>query len=362
LKIRPLFIAAFGFFLCATGLCVPAFVAGRTGLGGLFLAAPADIHAPEPDVQRIERFCEEQFPLSYEIPGPGKAAVFGAESAVTIIGTNSHYPRILGLPMAEGSFFSDQAGKGGRRHAVLNGKAAFDLFGTSRAAGSRLKLQGEIWIVTGIINDGEDESPRVYVPSPAGGGRAPFLLAHGDAGAGHIRDSLKSLGIYDSGFNFFDFGAELRFLRERAAVALALLLCLLPAFLIPRAAEKWGAAFSRLRRELKRRYFSELFRSGGLPLKFFASILALPACAGAILFILSRVVSVCLFWRDLPSLGSLDRRVRFPGVAVLQACETASGILFRLFLVSLAIVLVFYLSRSRLFRKNSAKCKEKLMR
>ena len=53
MKIRPLTIAVLGSFLCGAGLCVPAFIAGRTGLGDLFLAVPADMHAPEIDVQKI---------------------------------------------------------------------------------------------------------------------------------------------------------------------------------------------------------------------------------------------------------------------------------------------------------------------
>jgi hypothetical protein len=47
------------------------------------------------------------------------------------------YQILWAYSMAEGAFFSKQAWKGGEQHAVLNGKAAFDLFGSIRAAGSR---------------------------------------------------------------------------------------------------------------------------------------------------------------------------------------------------------------------------------
>jgi hypothetical protein len=346
----PLMIAVLGSFFCGAGLCVPAFIAGKTGLGDLFLAVPADMHAPEIDVQKIERFCDEYFPLTYEIPGPGKAVVLGAEYPVTLIGTNSHYPRILAYPMTEGSFFSKPAWKSGERYAVLNGKAAFDLFGSSRAAGSPLKIQGEIRIVTGVINDGDDENRRIYVPSsasPARGGNAAFLLARTNAAGGidasYIRDSLKSLGVYDSGFDFFDPGAEIRFFWGRAAAALMLLSCLLPAFLLRPAWGKCRAAFSRLRRELKKHYLPELLCSRGLILlKFFFSVLALPACTGAILFLLLRILSVCLPWQDLPSLGSLDPRALYTGIALLRNCGTASGILFRVFLASFAVIFVYF--------------------
>jgi hypothetical protein len=351
-----LIVAVLGSFLCGAGLCVPAFIAGTSGLGDLFLAAPADMHAPEIDAQKIERFCDEHFPLTYAIPGPEKAVILGVEYPVTVIGTNSQYPRILGYAMAEGAFFSKQAWKGGERQAVLNGKAAFDLFGSIRAAGSRgnlrLKLGDETWIVTGVIHDGDDETRRIYVPSPARGGKAVSLLARRDAaegtGVSYIRDSLKSLGVYDGGFAFFDLGAEIRFFWERAAVAFLLLSCLLPAFLFPLALGKFKASFSRLRRELRKRYLPELFCSGGLTLfKFLFSLLALPACAGAGIFLLLRIFSVCLPWQDLPSLGSLDPRALYAGIALLQDCGTASGILFWVFLVSFAAVFVFYVSGTK---------------
>jgi hypothetical protein len=325
---------------------VPAFIAGKTGLGEAFLAAPADIHAPEIDVQRIERFCDEHFPLSYEITGPEKALVLGIEYPVSFTGTNSHYPRLLGYSMAEGSFFSKQAWEGGRRHAALNGKAAFDLFGSVGAAGRMLKIRGETWIIAGVIHDGDEDKRRIYAPSSVRGGKAASLLAQTDPvkgiDASYIRDSLKSLGIYDSGFGFFGLGAEIRFLWERATAALMLLSCLLLAFLIPPALKKFRAAFSRLRRELKSRYPLELLRTGGgIALRCFAAALALPACAGSILFLLLRIVSICLPRQDLPSLGDIDRRSFYPKLALLQDCVAASGILFWLFLASLAAVFVF---------------------
>ncbi|MDR2133802.1 MAG: ABC transporter permease, partial [Treponema sp.] len=282
---RPFITAVLWSFLCGAGLCVPAFITGTSGLGDLFLAAPADIHAPEIDLQKIERFCDEHFPLTYEIPGPEKAVILGAEYPVTLIGTNSRYPRILGYSMADGSFFSKQAWKGGERHAVLNGKAAFDLFGSIRAAGNCVKIRNETWIVTGVINDGDDENRRIYVPSPARGGKAVSLLARtdapGESSVSYLRDNLKSLGVYEGGFVFFDLGAEIRFFWERAVVALLLLSCLLPACIFPPALGKCRAAFFRLQRELKKRYLPELFCSGGLtPLDFLFSLLILPACAG----------------------------------------------------------------------------------
>jgi hypothetical protein len=145
--------------------------------------------------------------------------------------------------------------------------------------------------------------------------------------------------VYDGGFVFFDLGAEIRFLWERAAAAFMLLSCLLPAFLFPLALGNCRTAFSRLRRELKKHYLAELFSSGGLTLfKFLVSLLALPACAGAILFLLLRILSVCLPWQDLPSLDALDPRALYAGIALLQDCGTASGILFWVFLASFAAV------------------------
>jgi hypothetical protein len=92
------------------------------------------------------------------------------------------------------------------------------------------------------------------------------------------------------------------------------------------------------------------------------SLPALPACIGAILFLLLRILAVCLPWQDLPSLGSLDTRILsvclpwqdlpslgaldpralYAGIALLRDCGTASGILFWVFLVSFAAVFVLF--------------------
>jgi hypothetical protein len=117
-----------------------------------------------------------------------------------------------------------------------------------------------------------------------------------------------------------------------------------------------GLPFSRLRRELRKRYLPELLCSGGLTLfKFLFPLLALPVCAGAGIFLLLRILSVCLLWQDLPSLDSLDPRALYAGIALLQDCGTTSGILFWVFLASFAAVFVFYVSRLRLFQKVKGK-------
>jgi hypothetical protein len=349
---KALPLAVIGAVLSGAGLGVSAFVAGKTGLGKLLLVVPLDIHAPELDVKKIERFSDDNFPLTYEIMGPEKAVVLGVEYPVTLVGTNTHYPRLLGYPIEEGSFFSKQDWENCRRHAVLNGKGAFTLFGSSHVAGRGLKIRGETWIVTGVINDGDEDTSRIYAPSSVWGGRASSLIAGtggaggggGEVDAAYIRDNLKSLGIYDRSFTFFDLGAGTNFLGEQAAAAFMLLCSLFLAFCMFPALGKFRAVFSLLRQRLNYRYSPELPRSGGrTACTFFASLLLPPACSGGILFLLRRVVSICLPWQDLPSLGDIDRRIFYPKLALFEDCAAASGILFLLFLVFLAAALILFI-------------------
>jgi hypothetical protein len=163
--------------VCTAGLGVLSLIAGAGHYDDLLLVFPENIHAPLISLQKIEQICEDEFPLTYELLRPERAATAIDGYAVTLVGVNRFYPRVLGFPMVEGSFFTQQAWDGKLRHAVLNEEGANVLFGSTRVSGQRVKIKGEVWIVSGVINDGDTEG-RIYVPSSlmASGG-ASYLLA-----------------------------------------------------------------------------------------------------------------------------------------------------------------------------------------
>jgi hypothetical protein len=329
-----------------------AFAAGGGEYRNLLLAAPSDIRSPRIDLQKIEQLCEDEFLLTYEIPEADKVVTPQAQFSVTLIAVNSFYPHILGLPFTEGSFFTKQAWDGKQKHAVLNETAAFAIFGSSHVSGQRIKIGSDNWIVTGVIDDGDDETSRVYVPSSVRGGAALSLMALMDSSRGitavFIKDNLKNLGIQDELFTFYNLETQARLYGQQILVVLMFLCCLVLIMFVPWWLKKFKATVSALRGELKNHYPRELLKTHGH--QIFNAVfpgLILAISAGLVLFLFLRMVSICLPWQDLPPMGDLDRNAFGLKTALLRDRGAAAWGLFGGALVFSAIagfLLFFHLN------------------
>jgi hypothetical protein len=341
--------------LCLAGLCVPAYLAKRAG--DLLLVLPIKKDFPGTDINKIEDFIEKDFLLTYEITGSDRVSLSNGDYSVTLIGTNSCYSRLLGLPMIEGGFFSARDWEGKQRQAVLNEKAAFDIFGSSRIVGNRFKMRNEIWLVAGVVNDGDEDHCRLYVPSSVRGGAADALLAltspSGGIDEAYVKSSLKTLDIQEASYNFFNFGTITDLLWKRAAVIPLLLFALFSLSLLRPLALKFRTAFVSLREELERRYMGQIFSDDRKiilkPALFSLGLAAFPVLA---LFLLLRLASICLPWQDIPSLGLINRELFYPHLEQLCDFEFVSRVLF---FVSLAVLGGAVVSVNVLLAKQSVK-------
>jgi hypothetical protein len=341
LRAKLVVAAAIILILCIAGLCVPAYRANRSA--DIFLALPAETSRRGIDINRIEDFIEDEFLITYEIPDSDKVSLSNGEYPVTVIGTNPCYPRVLGLPVIEGSFFSSGDWKGKQRLAVLNEKAAFDIFGSSRIAGNRFKMCSETrfaetWLVAGVIGDGDEDHCRLYVPSSIRDGEAIALMALTSGGIddAHIKNTLKTLGIMEGSYNFFYFETVEALLWERAAVILLLFSALFFLSLLRPLAGKFKASFAVLKGDLERRYPEQVLREDQkiiLKPALYALGLALFPCSSLFLFL--RLAAVCLPWQDIPSLAYINRGLFYPHLERLCDYEFASRLLF---FISLAVV------------------------
>ena len=338
------------FFLCLTGLCVPAFLADRDGKENLLMVLPSQIGSPKINVQKIEEFSQDEFLITYEIPGSEKISLPHGDFPVTVIGTNGSFPQILGLTMTEGSFFSKQAWAGKYRHAVLNEKAAFTIFGSNRIENNRFRIRGETWLVTGVISDGDDENSRVYVPSSIQGAPAGGLLTLMSRGydEAYIKNSVKTLDVREGGFTFFNVGTQIRLLWERALVIPLLFFAILFLGLLHPFIEKFTKALAVLKAQTARHYTGEIFHKNReavlKPTALALVILSLPSAA---LFLFLRIVSIVLRWQDIPSITAIGREPFNPHLARLYNLELASRFLFGFTLFFLACLVVFVLTNPR---------------
>jgi hypothetical protein len=318
------------------GLCVPAYFAKRAG--DLFLVLPIKKDSSRIDINKIENFIEKEFLLTYEIPTSDRVSLSNGDYPVTLIGTNSCYSRLLGLPMIEGAFFSARDWEGKQKQAVLNEKAAFDIFGSSHVVGNRFKIRNETWLVAGVIDDGDEDHSRVYVPSSVRGGAADALLVLTSSGIdeAYVKRSLKTLGIQEASYNFINFGTITDLLWERAIVIPILFFALIFLSLLRPLAHKFKEAFVALKEEQGRRYMGQILSEDHKiilkPALYALGLVIFPVLA---LFLFLRLASICLPWQDIPSLALINRELFYPNLERLCDYELASRLLF---FVSLAVL------------------------
>ena len=343
MKARIPMIAGLLLILCLVSLCVPAYLAKRAW--DLLLVLPIKKDSSKIDINKIEDFIEKEFLLTYEIPCSDRVSLSTGDYSVTLIGTNSCYSRVLGLPMIDGAFFSARDWEGKQKQAVLNEKAAFDIFGSNRIVGNRFKIRNktgfdEIWLVAGVIDDGNEDHSRLYVPSSVRGGGADALVALtaalGGVDEAYVKNSLKTLGIQEMTYNFFNFGTITDLLWERAIVIPLLFFALLFLSLLRPLAHKFKEAFVALKEEHGRRYMGQILSKDRKiilkPVLYALGLVIFPVLA---LFLFLRLASICLPWQDIPSLALINRELFYPHLQRLCDYEFASRLVF---FVSLAVL------------------------
>lgn len=323
------------------------------GFQDLLLVSSGDGFSPPLNLERLEEIAEAEFPLTYEIPGQALAGAGLGEHPVRVIGTNHRYPRLTAYPLLRGGFFTKAAEQGKRRQAVLNTAAAREIFGGDNITGKTFGMSGGRWLVAGVMEDGHEDEPRVYVPGPVRGEgpRSLLVLLREGVDEGYVKTILQALGVYEAERPFFNLAAGARLYADRFTAAL----CLFAGLVFFTAARRRAAGAKvfllRCRRELKRKYPGDLIRnlirnrirkwmSRGLG-AWVRFLLGLTGWAGGTLFCLSlppRLLRLYLSWKDLPSLNRIPRYGDFAAkTAPLGEWYSADTAAFVLFLVLLVI-------------------------
>jgi hypothetical protein len=309
----------------------------RKDYRNLLLVEPLALASPQININKIEQFCKNEFLITYEISRAAKAAQARAgspgEYPVILTGTNSAWLSIMGFPLLDGSFFSEQAWEGKLRRAALNKEAARTIFGSVKAAGNRLHINRETWIVTGVVDDGDRKHCRIYAPSSIGGGTADALMALLDSAGrineGYAKNSLKSLGVQAKDFTFYNLENVSRLPVGRALTAFGILVIALLSSAVPPLWKKIRALCRDLRGELKNHYLRELPSLRLNELFRLAALIFVLAAAGAAMLILAlNLAALCLPWQDLPDIADLNPVSFSSKLAALKSAVPPSRILF----------------------------------
>lgn len=300
MKNKMISVLGFICILMLVGLLFAGVCAGRKQYQDLILITPYGYGFPSVNAREINKMCNEDFAITYEIKRKATAETVNSEYPVTLIGTNVSYSRILGLKELSGSFFTEEAWNTGSRYAVLNENAAFRLFGGGSIIGNSVTLDGESYRITGIVKDEYNKAAMVYVPSSTMTGAPEVLMAKTAGGKGEVRTSLTKLNVYESNSRLIDLSALGESFGQFLIIAIFLSLSLVSLFVAYRGLIKLKEYYSVLKLRSQLMYMDQLMNEGRRELKGLVSQTGIIAGSFIIFCFLSQeILKRILEWKDI---------------------------------------------------------------
>ena len=288
----------------------------------LFVSSKVDSNAS------VSKADDAEFLITYETISTGMIrAVSNIETK--ILGVNYRHANILGCKMKGGSFFTKAAQDEKRKVVVLNETVAFKTFGNFDISGNEIELNGEFYMVIGVIEDGLEE-PVVYLPASLVGGIAGDFIAVVDVEEKTLAD-LKTIGISENKFHFVNLDKIAGVVRNKALLAVLLFGSLVLVWLMNKGLRHSSLLFKQLQEIGKEKYFSEVIGSpAAKQFLLFGILIILGISATLVLFLKS--VEIILQWRAYADALSEIATTAFGGrIQLLQKLYSYSNIAFAVF-------------------------------
>ena len=238
----------------------------------------------------IERTTISRIMLTYEVSQNRSINALQSRYDVNLIGTNHSYPHVFNLTIIHGRFFGQDALTQAQRVAVLNERAAFEMFGNIYAAGSELNINNRPYRVAGVISDGDEENLNVYVPvtllenNITIDALAANFSINQDLSAEYILTVWQQMGITADRYNIVNFDVLSIVVRDRLILSVFLILAVLligGILKIIKAAKKEWHVICNLKREI---YMAELLKTSVVKrlIGIVVSIIAMAAVIAAL--------------------------------------------------------------------------------
>lgn len=332
-------------FMCILSLSGLLFLSVRTeakGYQDFNLVLPDGAGFPPLDLREINNINTQDVTLTYEIRKRGMAEAGNITQPVTLVGINSSYAHMIGLSVVEGSFISDAVWAMGSHYVVLNEPAAYQLFGSNRIIGNTVKLDGELWMVTGIVRDGKKKEGMAYVPAHAIAGAPEVLMAKASGGTGAVLSSLRSLGIYESNCRVIDVSAVALLFRQQFSVAVYIGIGLFSLLQAIKITNTLRGNLHVLRQRYKNMYLDELIQSSQRELKKLACQSMLTALSmTAFLLSARQILAIVLKWkhtgREITYLSDYFFQEKMQW---LLRYLVSGPILFSVFMIAICMILI----------------------
>ncbi len=355
-RLKSVFALIFICALMVIGLLILTVFAKRKQYEDLMLVVPYGYGNPSYDIREIEQLCEEDFGVTYEIRRRAAAETGNSKIPVSMIGTNISYSQVFGLRNVAGSFFTEEAWNMESRYAVLNETAAYSLFGGSNIIGNTVKLDGEVFMVTGVVKDNNRKKEVVYVPSGVMPGSPEVLMIKSGSGIGEVRNSMAQLGGYESNSRVLDLFTISRSFENQLTAAAFLCLSVWTLFFAYKGVVKIVHYFFVIKLRSKKWYLNQLVNESRVELKRIAVWTAVTGICGLIfLFLAGRILRLALEWE------SILKEFRYMSDFFTQEKEQwlirwfyCGPVLFLIFLVVLLLIVVIMMVGQKSLKCRSA--------
>ena len=327
------------------GLAAAGFLIKDKRNDNLLLVKPLSEAESGLDTGIIKEKLESRFPITFECVQSGVIGVINSSKAVDIAAVNYLYTSVMPYPMLSGGFFSEDHQKRAAKVAVLNEKAAFDLFGGISVYGNEVKISGLNYTVVGVIRDDSAESLRVYIPISCTELRPNAFMIRLDASKGvsaeYVMNECKQAGISEARFDFIDLGTRAGRVEAMYLFAVMILAGVGLAFILRFIIMRLAGLIGRIRTESRQYYAISLVMRKP---QYFIGILLFAAlaacvCAGLIWLLVQTVNGFLLYGAD--SLFTVFTSTAFhERVSFLSDAGIYADALFIIFLAGLVFWLL----------------------
>lgn len=276
--------------------------ASKAGYANLLLVTPTTFGVQGLNTEKLDEISEEEFLLTYSIRQPASVQAVNSNHSAVLVGTNHCFSDVMGYVFSSGGFFTESAAETKQKHAALNETAAYSIFGGSNITGSTLKINGETWIVTGVILDNDEENANIYVPATLTGGRADsvMVLTGASVTESYAKNRLKDAGVRDTDYDFIKLSKSAGVFYERFSVAWKSALLAIFMLLILTSGGKILKQLRFYKDKMRELYFTELvIRYRKDFLKAVAGFVLFAAGIALMLMLSLQILETCLTWQEL---------------------------------------------------------------
>ena len=254
----------------------------------------------------LEKINMEKIMLTYESRSEKTVSYAGANYSAAVKGTNHTYPYVCGFNPGESGFFTETDLEDNRRKAVLNKTAAFNIFGSIDISGLELRIDGEEYIVSGVLYDNDEDNNNIYVPAGLLSLKPEMIIFRIQESAGATKEfalnELKNAGVSENNYNVFDLAGTERFFAGKIKLAFYAALCSLLFVLAALIKDRLVESAVLFRRLLKYEYAKDIIAREKLThIKVCLYILAAAAVLAVFLYSLLEITNLLMAWDSYKS-------------------------------------------------------------